>query len=222
MSLVASGSVESPYDVLGLDEDADERAIVDAYRRRVKEVHPDQGGSAEAFQEVKTAYERIQNGWEPGEPVPDPTPEPEPPEPAGPTVEYLNYEVIEDHGWSIDDEDLFEKADRLALSRADYGEFELDADSNESLLEAAEERDYAWPFACRGGACTNCAVAVVEGEMPSPKSHILPSDLLDRGIRLSCLTAPTTDVKIVYNVKHMPEVSDLLLPASRFEQASTD
>ncbi|MFB6354176.1 MAG: ferredoxin, partial [Halobacteriales archaeon] len=27
-----------------------------------------------------------------------------------PTVEYLNYEVLDDHGWSLEDDDLFEKA----------------------------------------------------------------------------------------------------------------
>jgi len=26
-----------------------------------------------------------------------------------PTVEYLNYEVLDDHGWSMDDDDLFER-----------------------------------------------------------------------------------------------------------------
>ncbi|MDY7081629.1 MAG: ferredoxin, partial [Halobacteria archaeon] len=25
-------------------------------------------------------------------------------------VKYLNYEVLDDHGWSMDDDDLFEKA----------------------------------------------------------------------------------------------------------------
>ena len=25
-----------------------------------------------------------------------------------PTVEYLNYEVLDDHGWSMDDDDLFD------------------------------------------------------------------------------------------------------------------
>ena len=27
-----------------------------------------------------------------------------------PTVEYLNYEVLDDHGWNMDDEDLFDEA----------------------------------------------------------------------------------------------------------------
>lgn len=220
----------SPFEILGVDPGADEAEIVDAYRKRVKETHPDHGGSPEAFRAVKTAYERIENGYQPGDEsdVTGPTVTDPPPasddvdaqsEPEGVTVEYLDYEVIADHGWELTDNDLFEKAADGGFPPETYGEFRVGP--NESLLEAAEREGFAWPFACRGGACTNCAVAVVEGTMPSPASHILPQELHDRGIRLSCIVAPETDAKIVYNVKHIPAVQDLLLPASRFEQASS-
>jgi len=225
---VLRAGVASPYEILGVDADADEAEIVDAYRERVKEVHPDQGGSTEEFLAVKAAFERIENGWEPGDAVPDDVAgEPDagtasaddPPEPEGVRVEYLNYEVMADRLWELTDDDLFEKAADGGLEPEDYGEFYVR--DGESLLEAAERQGYAWPFACRGGACTNCAVAVVEGAMPSPSSHILPAELHDRGIRLSCIVAPETDAKIVYNVKHLPAVQDLLLPASRFEASSS-
>ncbi|WP_336329503.1 ferredoxin Fer [Haloarcula sp. CGMCC 1.2071] len=220
--------MESPFEVLGIPPDADDGEIVDAYRERVKEAHPDQGGSTEEFQAIKDAYERLQNGYEPGDPLPDesPTAEPgseteqAPPEPDDPLVEFLNFEVLEDHGWALEDDDLFEKAADANLRSSDFGRFYVDP--NDTLLEAAEKNGFAWPFACRGGACTNCAVAVVEGEMPSPASHILPPDLTEKGIRLSCIAAPVSDdARIVYNLKHLPEVSELLLPASRFEQASS-
>ncbi|MFW6449325.1 MAG: ferredoxin, partial [Halobacteriota archaeon] len=38
-----------------------------------------------------------------------------------PTVEYLNYEVLEDLGWDIEDDDLFEKAADEDLDDEDYG-----------------------------------------------------------------------------------------------------
>ncbi|SDE72848.1 ferredoxin Fer [Halorientalis regularis] len=221
--------MDSPFDVLGIDPDADDAAIRDAYRRRVKEAHPDRGGSAREFQRVKEAYEKIENGWEPdeqSEPSPrqpgqsDSSADDRTREPEGTRVEYLNYEVLGDHGWELTDEDLFEKAAGAPLDDDDYGE--LRVEDNQSLLEAAEDDGHAWPFACRGGACTNCAVAVVEGEMPTPTSHILPQEMLDRGIRLSCISSPVSDeAKIVFNVKYLPGVNELLLPASRFEGAST-
>lgn len=223
----------SPYEILGVDPEADEAEVVDAYRERVKETHPDQGGSQAAFRAVKSAYERIEAGYEPGESVEpdigdvdgsgdtdDSDEQPvEDDEPEGVRVEYLNYEAIADRTWELNDANLFEKAADGGLDPVDYGVIHVG--KNESLLEAAERDGFAWPFACRGGACTNCAVAVVEGEMPSPASHILPKELHERGIRLSCIVAPETDAKIVYNVKHLPAVQDLLLPASRFEASSS-
>ena len=43
--------------MLGLPHGADEEAVRRAYRRRVKEVHPDQGGDEEEFQRVQEAYD---------------------------------------------------------------------------------------------------------------------------------------------------------------------
>jgi curved DNA-binding protein CbpA len=233
--------VASPFDVLGLDPDADDAAIKAAYRERVLEAHPDHGGSPEEFKAVREAYEELKAsaGASPGEIELDETDTSgsdatgsaatddtddagasggSRSEPSGATVEYLNYQALVDEGWGLDDDDLFEKAADAGLDPADYGRILVKPD--ESLLEAAENRGFAWPYACRGGACTNCAVAVVEGEMPMPTSHVLPQELTDRGIRLSCISGPTTDdMKVVYNVKHLPGVDELLLPPSRFEKA---
>jgi curved DNA-binding protein CbpA len=244
--------VESPYDVLGVEPDAGERAVVEAYRRRVKEAHPDHGGSKEEFQRVRRAYERIRDGdveaaagADAGRDERDgaadaggPTADADRPGdddagdsdgdgddgdggdagPEGVRVEYLNYDVLADRGWGLDDEDLFEKAAAADLDPDDYGRILVGP--RETLLEAAENRGFAWPYACRGGACTNCAVMVKSGEMPTPPGHILPPDLIDRGIRLSCISAPTTgETQVVFNVKHLPDVDDLRLPPSRFEQA---
>jgi curved DNA-binding protein CbpA len=54
--------VDSPFDVLAIDSDASEAEIDRAYRRRVLETHPDQGGSAQEFQRVRAAYEQVKSG----------------------------------------------------------------------------------------------------------------------------------------------------------------
>jgi curved DNA-binding protein CbpA len=215
--------VESPFDVLGVSPDADEETIEQAYRERVFEAHPDHGGSPREFQQVRQAYERLEAGH-------DPTDDPEPstadetdeevaePESVGVTVEYLDYQALADQGWELTDAELFERAADADLDEDDHGEFV--AEPGQPLLEAAEEAGYAWPFACRGGACTNCAVAVIDGEMPMHASHILPQEWIDRGIRLSCVSAPVSDgMQVVFNVKHLPGLEELLLPASRFDKA---
>jgi curved DNA-binding protein CbpA len=47
------------YDALGVSPDASQEAVRDAYRDRVKEVHPDSGGDEEAFKRVNRAYETL-------------------------------------------------------------------------------------------------------------------------------------------------------------------
>ena len=234
--LTATGlfdGVESPFETLRVDPGADADEIEQAYRRRVMEAHPDHGGSAAEFQAVRSAYEELLNGnrdleaggeggdgavesdGATGEGEADEEAEPEPPDPE---VEYLNYDVIEERGWSLDDDDLFEKAAEAGLDPTDYGRIAVGP--RESLLEAAEKHGFAWPYACRGGACANCAVAVTEGELSMPVDHILPQEMTDRGIRLSCVGAPTTDeMRVVFNVKHLPYLDELRLPPRPFEQA---
>jgi ferredoxin len=245
--------VENPYEVLGVESDAGEATVETAYRERIKSAHPDHGGDMEEFRRVRAAYETIQADDLPATAEEPDTPattdeDGDDAEPTGPgerrgarrrtspdeeepadidstpdksRVEYLNYEVFDDHGWELTDDDLFEKASDADLAPDDYGR--LLVQQNETLLEAAENRGFAWPYSCRGGACSNCAVALVEGEMPTPAGHILTEEWLDRGIRLSCLSAPVTEsAKVVYNVKQLPGLEELILRPSRFSSARMD
>lgn len=120
-----------------------------------------------------------------------------------PTVEYLNYEVVDENEWSLDDDDLFEKAADLELDEEDHGEFEVFED--EYVLEAAEREGFDWPFSCRAGACANCAAIIQEGSMEMDMQQILSDDEIDdRDVRLTCIgTAETETLKIVYNAKHL-------------------
>ncbi len=221
--------MESPADVLLVDPDADDEEIERAYRERVKEAHPDQGGSVEEFQAVRAAYERLLAGEHESEDEEEATAtgtrsdsgEHDLRPGVACEVTYLNYDVLTDFGWRVDDDDLFEKARAVDLAEEDYGDFHVEP--GESLLEAAENRGFAWPFACRGGACVNCAVVLHEGELSMPVSHVLPAEMMARNIRLSCNGMPITDeLHVVYNVKHMSELEELLLPPRPFEQAYSD
>ena len=245
--------MESPFDVLLVDSDADEEEIEQAYRKRVKEAHPDHGGSVEEFRAVRTAYEELKAGYQgnrsyqQSESDPQPGSDPQSgqggtaterdsggrrgrdrthraqnrePEQVQSRVTYLNYDVLGDFGWEIDDE-LFRKAAAADLGEVDYGQFHVEP--GQSLLEGAEDHGYEWPFACRGGACANCAIMLLEGDLSMPASHVLPAEMMERGIRLSCNGVPISDeLKIIYNVKHMPDLEDLLLPPDPFENAYSD
>ncbi|SEO77215.1 Ferredoxin [Halogranum amylolyticum] len=244
--------MDSPFEILGIESDADDDEVVRAYRKRVKEAHPDQGGSTREFLLVQTAYEKIQDGHadepleiERADRANDDTASRNGHDPAheatngaggaddadhededdeqeeGYRVEYLNYETLADHGWDLGDDDLFEKAADANLDPEDYGQLSFTSDKN--LLAAAEKCGYPWPYACRGGACANCAIAVVEGEVEMPSNHILSQEMVDRGLRLSCISVPKTDeLKIIYNVKSLPGLEELRLPAQQFDKARSN
>jgi len=120
-----------------------------------------------------------------------------------PEVEYLNYEVLENNGWSVEDDNLFGRAENLDLDEEDFGSFEVSED--EFILQAAEDEGYDWPFSCRAGACANCAAVIKEGEINMDMQQILSDEEVnEENVRLTCIgTAETETVKIIYNAKHL-------------------
>lgn len=205
----------SPHDILRIGNDADEEEIERAYRQRVKEVHPDRGGTTEEFKLVKQAYDQLTDGETTDESQRDDSSMTAQPRVA--RVSYLNYDVISDHEWSITDDDLFEKARQKDIDTRDCGRMVVK--EGETILEAAEKCGFEWPFACRGGACANCAVLIVEGEVDIRYSSILPEEMRHEGFRLSCIGIPITgDVKLIYNIKHLPKLDELRLPPLPFRK----
>ncbi|RDZ34409.1 molecular chaperone DnaJ, partial [Haloferax sp. Atlit-19N] len=102
------------------------------------------------------------------------------------TVYHHDRAVVDERGWSIDDDDLFAKAAEADLDLPEYGR--LLVEPGESILEAAERGGRSWPYACRGGACSNCAVIVVEGDVAMPGQSILSDEQIrTANARLSCV-----------------------------------
>lgn len=48
--------VDDAFDQLGLTSNADQEAVIAAYRRKIKDVHPDHGGDPDRFRQVHQAY----------------------------------------------------------------------------------------------------------------------------------------------------------------------
>lgn len=66
LALEAPQTERDPYEILQARPDADRDTIDALYRLKAKQTHPDAGGTAEAFEQVARAKERIyaSRGWE--------------------------------------------------------------------------------------------------------------------------------------------------------------
>ena len=128
-------------------------------------------------------------------------------------VYYLAYEVLEDEGWSVTDDDLFEKASQANLDAEQYGRIVVKP--GETILEAAENRGFTWPYACRAGACANCAVLVKDGDVAMPGNNVLSDEQVNvMNARLTCVGVPVTEeVKLIMDVQQLDQFSDLRLPS---------
>lgn len=128
-----------------------------------------------------------------------------------PLVEYLNYEVVDDHGWTLEDDDLFEKAGDTDLDEPDYGFFEVN--EGEYILNAAERAGHDWPFSCRNGICSNCAAILVKGSVEMDGNQALNETEVDeRNVRLTCISRPTADnLQFVYNAKELEYLQDRVM-----------
>ena len=128
-----------------------------------------------------------------------------------PTVEYLDYQVVNRNDWDTYDEETFDRAADAGLDESEHGSFEVS--TSEYILEAAEAQGYDWPFSCRAGACANCAAIVVEGEVEMDMQQILSDEEVEeKHVRLTCVGSPQSDeVKLVYNAKHLDYLEDRVI-----------
>jgi ferredoxin len=58
------------------------------------------------------------------------------------------------------------------------------------ILQSAESQGVELPFACRNGACTTCAVRLLQGTVEQPEAMGLSPDLRQRGYALLCVSYP--------------------------------
>lgn len=64
------------------------------------------------------------------------------------------------------------------------------------ILQTAENQGVDLPFSCRNGACTTCAVRILEGEIYQPEAMGLSQKLRDKGYALLCVSYPRSDLEV--------------------------
>lgn len=210
---------DNPYSTLDIEKSASDQEIKESYREKVKEIHPDVGGNKDEFIKLKKAYESIIR--EDNENIVDeilneksnnsnddienniyPV-----------TVHYINYDLIKVKKWTID-KDIFDRVSVNDYKDMDIGKFTVNKD--ETILKAAENSGMVWPYSCRGGACSNCAIKVVKGDVKTSRHHILSGELLGDDYRLSCIGKPeSSEIHLIYNIKNHKDIQDLILPSKK-------
>jgi ferredoxin len=85
--------------------------------------------------------------------------------------------------------------------------YEIQANSDRYILECAEDQGVRLPFSCRNGACTTCAVRVLQGHLTQPEAMGLSPHLQRRGYALLCVSY--AESALVVETQDEDEVYDL-------------
>jgi len=81
-------------------------------------------------------------------------------------------------------------------NRQTDADYTVEVPEDRYILQSIEAQGGSLPFACRNGACTTCAVRVLQGEVHQPEAIGLSPELRSRGYALLCVSYPSSDLKI--------------------------
>jgi ring-1,2-phenylacetyl-CoA epoxidase subunit PaaE len=83
----------------------------------------------------------------------------------------------------------------------DGDEFTFNLNSDQSILDAAQNEDIDVPFACKGGVCGTCKAKVEEGEVRMDANYALEPEEIENNYILTCQSHPVSkQVLIDYDV----------------------
>ena len=81
-------------------------------------------------------------------------------------------------------------------------DFDLSANSDVSILDAALKKGADLPFACKGGVCCTCKARLLEGEVEMDVHWGLEHEEIEQGYILTCQSHPKTEkVVIDFDIK---------------------
>ena len=81
----------------------------------------------------------------------------------------------------------------ITLRSPDGTEETFECDAETTILDGLEEAELEHQSSCRSGACSSCAMKLVEGTVNQEDQTFLDDDQLEERFCLTCVSYPTSD-----------------------------
>ena len=81
----------------------------------------------------------------------------------------------------------------ITLQSPDGSTETFECDEDTFILDALEEEGIDHPSSCRSGACSSCAMKIVEGTVNQEEQTFLDEEQMEEGYVLTCVAYPTSD-----------------------------